>query len=173
MVVYAVRQAPVLRKESRRSNTTNLSFLFIGVHCLADMASRAGPVRTPPTRLSRHNSPRTKNDTDSEYGLPETMACNESRLHRQELGRDSTFEDVTIPTNILRYANTAKEWAPNAEITETQNHQQADSSPKFNVVDIALEQQAVIDYALGSVSRSRVRHSTRPNINWDNGQERD
>jgi hypothetical protein len=125
---------------------------------------------TPPTRLSRHNSPREINRTDTNYELLEARTWNENRPQSHYPARGSIFEDVTIPTSILRYFNVAKEWTPRAETTGTQDRHQADSTSAFNVVDIALEQQLVLDYALGNARTSHAGFSWRTKSIWDHGQ---
>lgn len=125
---------------------------------------------TSPTRLSQHNSSRDINRTVTDYELHEARTWNEDRPQSHYPGRGSIFEDVTVPTNILRYANMAKEWTPRPEATGTQDHHQADSTSAFNVVDIALEQQLVIDYALGNATMSHAGFSWRTRSIWDHGQ---
>jgi hypothetical protein len=125
---------------------------------------------TTPARLSRHNSPRDINRTVTDYELHEARTWNEDRPQSHYPGRGSIYEDVTIPTNILRYANIAKEWTPRPEATGTQDLHQADSTSAFNVVDIALEQQLVIDYALGNATTSHAGFSWRTRSIWDHGQ---
>jgi hypothetical protein len=125
---------------------------------------------SPAARLSRHNSPRDITRTVTDYELHEARTWNQGRPQSHYPGRGSIFEDVTVPTNILRYANIAKEWAPRPEATGTQDHHQADSTSAFNVVDIALEQQLVIDYALGNATTSHAGFSWRARSIWDHGQ---
>jgi hypothetical protein len=127
-------------------------------------------IPTPPARLSRHNSPRKINRTDTDYELHEARTWNEDRPRSRHPGRGSVFEDVTIPTNILRYANIEKEWTPRAEVTGTQDRHQDDSTSTFNVVDIALEQQLVLDYARGNAPTSDAGISWRTKSIWDHGQ---
>ena len=50
------------------------------------------------------------------------------------------------------------------------DHHRSDSSPTFNVVDIALDQQAAIDYALGNASANQPRRTSRTKSNWDHGR---
>jgi hypothetical protein len=125
---------------------------------------------TPPARLSRHNSPREINRIDTNYELLEARAWNEDRPQSHHPVRGSIFEDVTIPTNILRYANVAKEWTPRAEVTGIQGRHQADSTSAFNVVDIALEQQLVLDHVLGNAPTRHAGLSWRTRSIWDHGQ---
>jgi hypothetical protein len=110
------------------------------------------------------------NNTDTEYAQQEAGNWNEDRSQSHHPGRRSVLEDVTIPINILRYANIAEEWTPNAEATGTQDRHQTDSTSAFNVVDIALEQQLVIDYALGNAPRNDAGFSSRTRSIWDHGQ---
>lgn len=133
------------------------------------MASSPDPIAAPSAKPNRPNSPRTSSNNDSECDLEKlrTQSEDRSQSHRE---RHSVFEDVTIPANILRYVNTAKEWTPLNELVGTQDHHQADSSSNFNVVDIALEQQAVIDHVLGSAPASQARRSSRTNSIWNHGQ---
>jgi hypothetical protein len=86
--------------------------------------------------------------------------------------RRSVFEDVTIPTNILRYANPAEEWTPNAEATGTQDCHRAGSTSGFNVIDIALKQQSVLDSALDNTSTIHAGFSSRKMSIWDQAQAR-
>jgi hypothetical protein len=125
---------------------------------------------TPPARLSRHNSSRETNRTNTDYELHKARTWNDDRPQSHYPGRGSIFEDVTIPTNILRHANIAKEWTPRAEATGTQDRHQADSTSAFNVVDIASEQQLVLDYALGNAQTSPAGFSWRTRSIWDHGQ---
>lgn len=133
------------------------------------MASSPDPVATPSAVSNRPNSPRTSSNTDSENYLEKTRTQSESRSqnHRE---RHSVFEDVIIPTNILRYVNTVKERAPLNEVVGTQDHHEAGSSSNFNAVEIALEQQAAIDHVLGNASESQARRSSRTNSIWTHGQ---
>lgn len=83
------------------------------------------------------------------------------------------FEDVTIPANILRFANTAKEWPPKAEATGREDGHRTESSG-FNVIDIALEQHAVIDFALSNPSSRHDGLSSFSKDTWNNhGQATD
>ena len=133
-------------------------------------SSSPNRVVSPPPRISRHNSPRTIENSDSEYDLQHTRTWKEHRSESQHHERRSVFEDVTIPTNILRCASVDKEWAPKTEVAGPQDHHQADSSTQFGVVDIALEQHAVIDFALGNASTSQARRPSHTNSPWNHGQ---
>jgi hypothetical protein len=125
---------------------------------------------TPSARLSRHNSSRENNRINTDYELHEARPWHEDCPQTHYLGSGSIFEDVTIPTNILRYANIAKQWTPRAEATGTQDLHQGDSTSTFNVVDIALEQQLVIDYAMGNASTSHAGSLWRTRSVWDHGR---
>jgi hypothetical protein len=125
-----------------------------------------------PVKPSRPNSPRISENIDTEHALQDAGNCNENHSQICHSGHASIFEDVTIPINILRYANIAEEWTPDAEVTGTQYRHQADSTSAFNVVDIALEQQLVIDYALSNAATTHAGFSSRTMSVWDNTQAR-
>lgn len=106
-------------------------------------------------------------NTNSEQDLQNTRTRNEDWFESNHRERNSVSEDVTIPTNILRYVKPDKEWAPGTGLVGVRDHHRSDSSPTFNVVDIALDQQAAIDYALGNASANQPRRTSRTKSNWD------
>jgi hypothetical protein len=130
----------------------------------------SSPVTTPPAKPSQLDSTKSLHNTDLEYVVRKSGSWNVDQPQSHHPERQSVFEDVTIPTNILRYANIADGWAPKAGVTVTKDRQHVDSMSNFNVVDIALEQQAVIDYALGNPSAGQASHSSHTQTLWDHGQ---
>ena len=134
------------------------------------MASLPGPVFTRPAALSRHNSPTTTDDKDGEYVSHEMRTSTADRPESHQTRRHSVLEDVIIPTNILRYANIATEWVPTAEISSSQDRHRGDTSSDFSVINIALEQQAMMDTAFGNPPGSQVRRSSRTKTIWDHGK---
>lgn len=137
------------------------------------MASFPDPIITPLTRTNREVSPETIKTTDREQDLQKSRTLNEDSSICDHCERHSVFEDVTIPTNILRYVNTDREWTPNNEVVGAKDRHQADSSSNFNVVDIALEHQAKVDYALGNSPENPRRRSSRTKSTWGRGQVAD
>ena len=134
------------------------------------MVSSPDPVHTTPATLNRHNSSEAIDNADSEYDIEKTRTWSEDSSQSHHHESHSVFEDVTIPANILRYANVAKEWTPDAEVTGGDDRYQAGSSSNFSVVDIALEQQAALDRVLSNVSASQAHRSSRTKSTWDHGQ---
>jgi hypothetical protein len=110
------------------------------------MTSSPRSLSTSSTKLSQQKSPGSIDSTDTEGALQKTSTLNGNRSRDHPSGRLSVFEDVTIPPNILRFANTTKDWSPNVEASGSRDQYQTDSSG-FNVIDIALEQQGVKDFA--------------------------
>ena len=134
------------------------------------MACFPDPIITPLTRTNREVSPETIKTTGKEQDLQNSRTLNGDTSICDHRERRSVFEDVTIPTNILRFVNTDKEWTPNNEVVGTKDRHQADSSSNFNVVDIALEHQAKVDYALRNSPASPSHRSSRTKSIWDRGQ---
>ena len=134
------------------------------------MASSPDPVHTTPTTLNPHISSKAIDNADSECGLEKTRTWSEDSSQSHHHERHSVFEDVTIPANILRYANVAKDWTPDAEVTGGDDRHHTGSSSNFNVVDIALEQHAALDRVLSNVSASQTHRSSRTKSIWDHGQ---
>jgi hypothetical protein len=134
------------------------------------MVSSPDPVHTIPATLNRHNSSNSIDNADSEYDLEKTRTWSEDSSQSHHHERHSVFEDVTIPANILRYANVAKQWTPDAEVTGGDDRRQARLSSNFNVVDIALEQHAALDRVLSNVSAYQAHRSSRTKSVWDHGQ---
>jgi hypothetical protein len=120
------------------------------------MTSPPRSVSTSSSNLSQQKSPGSIEDADTEAVLQKSSTLNENRSRDRPSGRLSVFEDVTIPSNILRFANTTKDWSPNVEAAGSGDQHQTDS-PGFNVVDIALEQQGVKDFAY---NHARASHLT-------------
>jgi hypothetical protein len=96
------------------------------VQVLATPPARLGPRQTPrsitnasttipPIKSSGPNSLRMINNVDTIYAQHEARTWNEYRSQIYHLGGHSLLEDVTIPTNILRYANIAEEWTQNVD----------------------------------------------------------
>jgi hypothetical protein len=122
------------------------------------MTSPPRSLSTSSSILSHKKSPGSINSTDTEVALQETSILKEARPRDQPSGRLSIFEDVTIPTNILRFANTTKSWSPDVEATGSGDQHQTDP-PGFNVLDIALEQQGVKDFAYNNARASYIAPS--------------
>lgn len=134
------------------------------------MAYDSSPATTSTVKVNRNNSLESIETLDSEHDQQKTGIRNEDNVESNHCERHSVFEDVTIPTNILRYVKPEKEWAPETGLVGTQDHHRADSSPTFNVLDIALEQQAAIDDVLGNASASQARRTSRSKSTWEQGQ---
>ena len=134
------------------------------------MAYDSNPTMTSTVKVNRNSSLESIETLDSEHDQQKTGIRNEDNVESNHCERHSVFEDVTIPTNILRYVKPEKEWAPETGLVGTQDHHRADSSPTFNVLDIALEQQAAIDDVLGNASASQARRTSRSKSTWEQGQ---
>jgi hypothetical protein len=136
------------------------------------MVSSPSPDVTLLAKPSQPNCPRVTNNTDSDGYLDETRTQSEDPSQTYHRQRRSVFQDVTIPTNILRYVKTDKQWTPETapEVVGIEALHQADSPSNFNVFGIALEQQAAIDNAFGNASASQARRSSRTERFSNHGQ---
>ena len=125
---------------------------------------------TSTVKVNRNNSLEAIETLDNQYDQQKAGIRNDDNLESNHCERHSVFEDLTIPTNILRYVKPDKEWVPETGLVGPRDHRRADSSPTFNVVDIALEQQAAIDDVFGNASASQARRTSRSKSTSEQGQ---